>query len=964
MFRFGHYEVLETSDGSPVELGRGAMGITYKALDTALQRCVALKVINPDNLAGEAARQRFLREARAAARLKHPNVASVFHLGEEGGAHFYAMEFIDGETLESVARRLGPLPCGMALDITAQVAAALEAAHAEDLVHRDIKPANLMILQDAQGRITVKVIDFGLAKTAGHSGPKDATITMGGFLGTPHFASPEQLEEKDTDIRSDIYSLGATFWNMLTGRTLFTGSLVRVMIGQISEMPPFDRLTAPPEIIDLLRSMLAKDPAERPQTPTELLAQIHQAAQTVDPNVVCGSSDLQGENWSGFTLQELLRVRRELPLKEALVLLRRLAETLDSIGPLGVSAIDLRIHAVAIDFAKPPTASPHDSMLLSISEWPPFNFKFRNIDSVGRAPVETSDSDETMLAPAQPHPAGDYIPRLGSLAYELLGGKPRDDADFVPLAALSEEGNAVLRNAFAPPERGAYKAGAEFCAALESADDSPAAAPAPRLPFKHAAETIPLDLVEKDAPPQKLAIASAPRKQLNLVRTTVVAAFVAAAGFGIFRVVSTRNSALTRADSQEAGKPASSPDPRLAVQKPAASPSPTPLPSTPKPAPTPTREEKLKSALMARAQYEAAEDWWNALASAVQLAKTFPEYDPRLAHLDETLLKLRASGVFRHDWRAYAPTVNEASDMGSSQAMLVMGEHLRKNQPERALALFRASAAKGVAEAMIETGLMYLHGDSVPQDAREAESWFMKARAANDPNGLLILGECYIAARGVKQDIPKAVQLLQDASNHNSGEAKNLLGKMYFHGMEGFPVNRQNALELFRQAKDLNCPEAFYNLGIANLASHNPNMNAGRAAVFFKRGAELGNALCIFYYAKCLEEGVGVPVSKADSAQWYAKAGEPLRKEADEGSRPAMLCYALCLENGKGVARDPTGASKFYIKAAVLGDPTAGKWCIDHKVVFRINTSVPGQGVLLLPRAGINFGNSLGIKPP
>jgi len=111
MFRFGHYEVLETSDGSPLELGRGAMGITYKALDTALQRCVALKVINPDNLAGEAARQRFLREARAAAQLKHPNVASIFHLGEDGGTHFYAMEFIDGETLESLPRLPGRESC-------------------------------------------------------------------------------------------------------------------------------------------------------------------------------------------------------------------------------------------------------------------------------------------------------------------------------------------------------------------------------------------------------------------------------------------------------------------------------------------------------------------------------------------------------------------------------------------------------------------------------------------------------------------------------------------------------------------------------------------------------------------------------------------------------------------------------------------------------------------------------------
>jgi serine/threonine protein kinase len=222
------------------------------------------------------------------------------------------------------------------------------------------------------------VIDFGRAKSAGHFGPRDATITVGGFLGAPHFASPEQLEEKDADIRSDIYSLGATLWHRLTGRTLFAGSLARVMIGQISEMPPFDRLAAPPEIIALLRSMLAKDPAERPQTPGELLAHIRGASQTIDPKLVCGSSDLHAENWSEFSLQDLLRVRRALPLGEVLVYLKRLAETMDAIGPHGAGAIDLRLQSVAVDFVRPPMASPNDSMLLSISEWAAFNIKFRN----------------------------------------------------------------------------------------------------------------------------------------------------------------------------------------------------------------------------------------------------------------------------------------------------------------------------------------------------------------------------------------------------------------------------------------------------------------------------------------------------------------------------------------------------------------------------------------------------------
>jgi serine/threonine protein kinase/TPR repeat protein len=975
MFRFGHYEVLETSDGSPLELGRGAMGITYKALDTALQRNVALKVINPDNLAGEEARQRFLREARAAAQLKHPNVASIFHLGEDGGTHFYAMEFIDGETLESLVQRLGPLPCGLALDITAQVAAALEAAHAENLVHRDIKPANLMIVQDAQGRITVKVIDFGLAKIAGHAVQRDATITVGGFLGTPHFASPEQLEEKDVDIRSDIYSLGATLWHMLTARTLFAGSLVRVMIGQISELPPFDRLEAPPEILALLRSMLAKDPTERPQTPGDLLAQIREAAPTIDPEFICGSANLSGENWSGFTLQELLRVRRVLPPGEALVLLKRLAETLDAIGPLGVDAIDLRLHAIAIDFARPPTASPNDSMLLSISEWPAFNIKFRNIGSVGQTPLETSDSDETVLAAAQSH-AGGYVHRLASLLYELLGGKLRNETEFVPLAALSERGNTVLECALSASQPGAYETGAEFHAAMESADES--STPLSKQPANAAAHPVPLEFPDAETPPHALAMAPLAQKRRHPIRATLIAVLLAGVvAAGILWVRHGSPTTFTGLKSAIlAGAGASSPAPALASvtarQKPPASPASATPRSTPRPpaspaptpAPVPNREQRLKMALLQMADNESAGDEWNALESAVRLAKDFPEYDPRLSHLDETLLKLRDSGSFKHDWRAYAPVVNEASELGSSEAMLIMGEHVRKNQPERALALFRASAEKGVAPAMVEVGLMYLHGESVAQDAREAEKWFTKASDANDPSGTLILAECYLAGRSVKQDIQKAVQLLKDASEHHSGDAKNVLGKMYLFGLEGFPVNRVAALELFREARELNCGEAFYNVGVLNLASRTPFMNPGRAASLFRRGAELGNALCMFYYGKCLEEGVGVPASGAEAAQWCAKAADSLRKEADEGSRPAALCYAMCLEGGKGVERDPTGATKLYTKAASLGDPTAAKWCNDHRVPFRINTSIPGQGVLFLPRAGINFGNAPGVKAP
>jgi Protein kinase domain len=143
--RFEHYELVTDEDGKPVELGRGAMGVTYKAFDINLRCSVTLKVISERYLGDESARLRFLREARAAASIRHPNVASVFHLGRTGSSYFYAMEFVEGETLADLIKRTGRLEVKLALEIATQAAAGFAAIHEQNLVHRDIKPANVMV---------------------------------------------------------------------------------------------------------------------------------------------------------------------------------------------------------------------------------------------------------------------------------------------------------------------------------------------------------------------------------------------------------------------------------------------------------------------------------------------------------------------------------------------------------------------------------------------------------------------------------------------------------------------------------------------------------------------------------------------------------------------------------------------------------------------------------------------------
>jgi serine/threonine protein kinase/Tfp pilus assembly protein PilF len=277
---FGVYEIDRHEDGSFYELGRGAMGLTYRATDTTLQRKVALKIIKIDVAERSAdARERFMREARAAAALRHKNIATVFQFGiqEETGQCFYAMELIEGETLDQRVHRAGPLSVRTTIDIAQQVTAALAAAEKHGLVHRDLKPANLMLVSPdgettradrTDEKLLVKIIDFGLAKAL--HGPVDPmSLTRGGFVGTPEFASPEQFEHSALDVRSDIYSLGVTLWFALTGRMPFAGHSVEELHCAQQSNAPMEQLKAahvPHRLRSLLESMLALEPAARPGT--------------------------------------------------------------------------------------------------------------------------------------------------------------------------------------------------------------------------------------------------------------------------------------------------------------------------------------------------------------------------------------------------------------------------------------------------------------------------------------------------------------------------------------------------------------------------------------------------------------------------------------------------------------------------------------------------------------------------
>lgn len=247
------------------ELGAGAMGTVFQALHTGLDRTVALKVLRPDMVQDPDAIRRFLREARSIARLEHPNVVAVYDAGEVDGLYYIAMKLLEGETLLSLLARTGPLPTDRIVGIGAQIASALDYAHARDVVHLDVKPANVIVGASDRTVLT----DFGIAQAL-HPG---ATRT-GTIAGTPLYMSPEQIEGHQVDSRADLYSLGLVLYEMCVGHPPFQGQFITVMYAHLHTPVPDLRETVPdipPELAKVIHRALAKNASERYQTAGDMV---------------------------------------------------------------------------------------------------------------------------------------------------------------------------------------------------------------------------------------------------------------------------------------------------------------------------------------------------------------------------------------------------------------------------------------------------------------------------------------------------------------------------------------------------------------------------------------------------------------------------------------------------------------------------------------------------------------------
>ena len=264
--RLGKYQI-------QTEIGKGGMGQVFLGYDAMLERQVAIKVLAPHLVWETGFVERFLREARAAARLKHPSIVTIYDVGQEGSRYYIVMEYLEGTTLAHLIAQRGPQSSKIALPILGQLAGALDYAHSFGLVHRDVKPGNVIV--SPSGHVTLT--DFGVARAAQES----RLTSTGSLVGTPQYMSPEHAQGEEVDYRSDIYSLGVVAYEMLTGRTPFGATTPHAVLHQLIYDPPPPihtlRPDLPPKVEQVMASVLAKEPAKRYQTAGDFVRALGQA---------------------------------------------------------------------------------------------------------------------------------------------------------------------------------------------------------------------------------------------------------------------------------------------------------------------------------------------------------------------------------------------------------------------------------------------------------------------------------------------------------------------------------------------------------------------------------------------------------------------------------------------------------------------------------------------------------------
>ena len=975
MVRFQHFELSRREDGSLYELGRGAMGITYKAFDTNLRCHVALKVINSAYLNSETAQQRFLREARAAAALRHPNVATVFHLGREGDDYFYAMEFVDGETIEAYIKRAGAVPVLMALKIAAQVARALGAAQKQGLVHRDIKPSNIMFVREDAGDVTVKVIDFGLAKNSSAENEDSATLTSGGFLGTPHFASPEQLEEREIDVRADIYSLGVTLWYMLQGDTPFSGSTAQVMSQHLNREPPFEDLhDQSPLVINLLRRMMAKSPNDRPQTPTRLRQEMEKIIEEIEDRepaalsaalqpLPFSSESAQESTASGAVLAARYRLLNEVTASDHGRMFQ--AERLED----GMSLAILIVHSSLIGRSEAFTRLEHEVHSLQRLESP----AFQRILS-----LETTSSCTFLVL--------EWVE--GPVLLDLLRSRralPGSEARLL-LFPLAEAFDELRTAALMCPDIGAHEVflpGADTGRAvtqwascqpkflpLAAVGASSASPDATMVASSFALMRAKGAFASDPSRAYVYAVAALAYEMLGGVKaegssaTYVPIPGLSEQGNSVLRRALTPGTQYKSArDFVESmpGEVVTMGQPAARASVPKSSPAPLERPPamswgwlwsvvaillviggivlwqgvrlaqrlriaqappietvSPTPEPVATAPPLLASTPTPRPTATPV--------PTPSLAPTPSPYEQAVAGAEELRLKDDFAGAIA----AYADIATNFPDEEQPRKVLEMmaaSLRARSSKPSSSeLSALREPLEKAATLEIVSAQMLL--GEVLRQsEPGDSLKWLIAAGSRGHTEAMVIVGQMLASGRGVHApDLTEAAVWFSKAADRGDSAGMYSLAECHLFG-KGVPKDPRRAVELLTAASALNNPRAMnllgdvYRKGVPGVIE--PNFS--ESVKLFSRSQELGfldaqgNLGVLYIY------GQGVPKDEQ-------KAFALFQDGAEKGNPLCMFFYAMCFEGGVGVEKDRRAARTWYIRAAEGGNRTAIEWCKKNNI--------------------------------
>ena len=961
--RFGNFEVMNDPEGRPVLLGKGTFGRTYQARHCFLDIIVALKIITERYVADPTVRQRFLTEARAVAKLSHPHIARLYDFGEKDGVLHYAMEYCGGGSLADHVAKNGPLSLRQTIEVAQQISGALKCAHTAGFIHRDLKPSNIM-LATPDGPPFAKLIDFGLVQPsvpgATRSFAEDQSADGARFLGTPLFASPEQLREEPMDVRTDLFSLGMTLWFLMAGRAPESGSSAEIAASRLNRESYAARLPVnlPPPFRDVLVKLLEKDRKNRFATAADVFTALNACAVALgfrrardytDPAATLGWEDAEATESGALDFTKLEPAEMEsveaglssqynvvARINEDFTGLNYVAEEVGKKGAMSIlhvlhptllqdePAVDrFRVHIAQLmrvdvaEIVRPKAIKRYSDYVAVISDKPGGADLLSVLRTEGTVPlVEAAPLLEKIadvcdrlcaarLPGAQLAPARIFVERSnGDLSKVHIWLCPR-------FLAVSEATELARMN---EPEETSSTMTTDMLGDPARADNM----------AEHFGSLLYRVVAGRNCPvaasisTQAYVAVPGLSEQSNRILAMVIARQVEDSSCGkvlrevfnaegiVHRVPGHPSAGFTERPGSSTVSPLGTPHPqsvnevadRLQLESPELSSIAGP-PSR--------RANKKRIAIIAGLATAAV--ILIAILSMV-LGIVIARRQPSAQQPKQTQQITAANSSPEKDYNFALEYLNGMNKVQIDGA--------------KAVELLRRAAAQHYPEA--EARLAFFTKDgrfAVPKDGAKAED--LAKQSLSD--GLITaaehgrataqeaMGVLYVLGIGVGAHSSEAAEWYQKAAAQGYAEAQYNLAWLYQNG-SGVPKDLSKAVELYQKAADQGHAVAHYRLGNLYETGTGVAKDLSRAVELFQKAANQNEPDAQTGLGWLYETGTGV-------AKDLSKAVELYQKAADEGFAGAQTNLGLLYQNGLGVAKDLSKAVELFQKAADQGDAQA-----------------------------------------